>query len=209
MCSRYEINARPAALKRRFQVEGEIADLARISPTGGGSHAEVRPTDPAPIVVADASGARRIEPARFGLSVSWDDAPLINARAETLLTKPTFRPLIGNRCLVPATAYIEWRRDGDRRHRNRIAPVGETEGEALMGFAGLHDDGRFVIVTCAPAAAVAHVHDRMPVILPPEAWEFWLDAGLGAEQVLPLLTPFAALAAIEAPAPSPRQGALF
>ena len=200
MCSRYEMNARPAALKRRFRAEGEIADRTRT---------EVRPTDPAPIVIADAADARRIVPARFGLSVSWDDKPLINARAETLLAKPTFQPLVGNRCLVPATAYIEWRRDDGRRHRNRIAPLAEAEDEALMGFAGFYNGDRFVIVTCAPAAAVAHVHDRMPVILPPETWESWFDARLEPEQILPLLVPFAALAAIEDRAPPPAQGALF
>ncbi len=200
MCSRYEINARPAALKRRFRIADAVAHQAK---------AEIRPTDPAPMVVADTAGARRVEPARFGLSVSWDDKPLINARAETLRTKPTFRPLLGHRCLVPATAYIEWRRDGGRRHRNRIAAAAQSEDEALMGFAGLYDGDRFVIVTCAPAAAVAHVHDRMPVILPPEAWDAWLDPQREPEQVLPLLLPFAALVAAEDRPSTPAQGALL
>lgn len=203
MCSRYEINARPAALKGRFRIEGDIPDLARVPPTGGHSQAEVRPTDPAPIVVAGPAGTRHARPARFGLEVSWDDKPLINARAETLLSKPTFRSLIGNRCLVPASAYFEWRRNGSRRHRNRIAPVEET---GLMGFAGLYDGDRFVIVTCAPAAAVAHVHDRMPVILSPDAEESWLDARLGPERTLSLLQPFEGIAAIE---DAPRENDLF
>jgi len=193
MCSRYEMKAGPQALKSRFRTQGAGADMAR---------AEVRPTDPAPIVVGPAA-ARQLRPARFGLTVSWDNKPLINARVETLLQKPTFRAMVGNRCLVPATAYFEWRRDGGHRHRNRVTCLGNV---ALMGFAGLYNDNGFVIVTCAPAPAVAHIHDRMPVILTPEAEESWLDPTAAPEKVLGLLQPFAGVEAFE---DAPRQGALF
>ena len=98
--------------------------------------------------------------------------PLINARAESLDRKPTFRPLLQRRCLIPATAYFEWRRVGAARLRNRIAPM---DGRPF-GFAGLRDaEGRFVIITTTPAPAVAHIHDRMPAILSPEWEDAWLD----------------------------------
>ena len=197
MCSRYEMKARPGDLTGRFRLRDEPPDLARM---------EVRPTDPAPIVVREADGTRHVRPARFGLSVNWDRAPVINARAETLQAKPTFRPLLGSRCLVPASAYFEWRQDGRARRRNRIA----LEGEALMGFAGLFDADRFVIITCAPTAALASVHDRMPAILPPEAEEPWLDPNTSSAQLAALLAPFTGgIAAVEEkPARSP-QGDLF
>ncbi|MBM3581370.1 MAG: SOS response-associated peptidase [Alphaproteobacteria bacterium] len=195
MCSRYEIRARPEALARRFRLDETAPDLARP---------EVRPTDPAPIVVRDEGGVRRARAARFGLNVTWDKMPVINARAETLRQKPTFRPLLGNRCVVPASAYFEWRQDGRARRRNRIS----LANEELIGFAGLFDADRFVIITCAPAATIAHVHDRMPVILPPESEERWLDRT--NDDLARLLSPYAGAiaAAEEKPRPSP-QGDLF
>jgi putative SOS response-associated peptidase YedK len=195
MCSRYELKAEPKALARRFQLDETPPDLAR---------AEVRPTDPAPIVVRAPDGARVARRARFGLAVDWDKAPVINARAETLRQKPTFRPLLGNRCVIPASAYFEWRQDGRARRRNRIS----LADDELIGFAGLFDADRFVIVTCAPAAAIAGVHDRMPVILPLEAEDAWLDRA--NDDLARLLAPYAgAIAAVEErPKPSP-QGDLF
>ena len=223
MCSRYEMKARPGDLAERFRLQGEPPDLARP---------EVRPTDPAPIVVRAEDGARFARVARFGLNVTWNRAPVINARAETLQAKPTFRPLLLNRCLVPASAYFEWRQDGRARRRNRIA----LSDEGLMGFAGLFDSDRFVIITCAvaagespppskyrreppgsstrgslaAAAALAQIHDRMPAILPPEAEELWLDPNTTSDALAALLAPYAGgIAAVE-DKPKPRvQGDLF
>ena len=197
MCSRYEIKTRPENIAERFRLADTPLDLAKP---------EVRPTDPAPIVIRDADGARHARLARFGLAVAWDKAPVINARAETLQKKPTFRPLLANRCLVPASAYFEWRQDGKARRRNRIA----LAGEALMGFAGLFDADRFVIITCAPAAAIVPVHDRMPAILPPEVEDSWLDPNNTSDALAALLQPYAGtIAAVEEPRKQPAQGDLF
>ena len=157
MCSRFEVNVRPRDLARRFGID----DLPTGFTTG-----EVRPTDPALVITAE--GPRVMN---FGIDVDWDTKPLINARAETLTEKPTFRPLLESRCLVPASGYFEWRRDGGRRLKNRIAP----EAGGIMAFAGLHQDGRFVIVTCAPAANIQHIHNRMPVALTPGGETAWRD----------------------------------
>jgi putative SOS response-associated peptidase YedK len=223
MCSRYELKVRPADLVRRFRLREEPPDLAR---------AEVRPTDPAIIVVRAGDGTRFARPARFGLAVTWDQMPVINARAETLARKPTFRPLLSNRCLVPASAYFEWRQDGPgaqapqsddpaamarrvfdfgggrrrTRRRNRIVLANEN----LIGFAGLFDQDCFVIVTCAPASALAHVHDRMPVIVPPEREEPWLDPGVAGDALAALLAPYAGgIAAVEEKPKISPQGNLF
>ena len=201
MCSRYEMKASPGDLAGRFHLRDVPPDLAhpdRGAPFNARgdspARAEVRPTDPAVIVVRAEDGARLARSARFGLAVEWDRAPVINARAETLWKKPTFRPLLLNRCLIPASAYFEWRQDGRARRRNRIA----LEGESLMGFAGLFDNDRFVIVTCAPAAALAHVHNRMPVILSAAAEEPWLDPNTSSAALAALLAPYAGtIAAVE------------
>ena len=192
MCSRFEINAGSRGLTRRYGFNDHPTDFT----TG-----EVRPTNPALIIAAN--GPRVM---RWGLSVDWNNKPLINARGETLAKKSTFRPLLRNRCLVLATAYFEWRRDGRQRFKNRIAP---SDG-ATTAFAGLHDEERFVIITCAPASDIAHIHNRMPVVLGVgEALE-WIDASLGFENVASLLVPsangaFVATEAMTATSSQPNQ----
>lgn len=184
MCSRYELNATTQDLVERF----DSIDIPDETTRG-----EIRPTNPAPVI----DGAHRLRMVRWGLAVSWDTNPLINARAETLERKKTFRPLLANRCLVPATAYFEWRRDGARRLKNRIAPA---DGK-LFSFAGLTDGERFTIITCRPTALIAHIHDRMPVILEAEAGAAWLDEERSFADVKPLLAPFAATLAANEQAP--------
>ena len=112
--------------------------------------------------------------------------PLINARAETIAEKKTFKPLLDNRCLVPATAYFEWRKSGPAKLKNRIAPA---DG-GVLAFAGLSDGERFTVITCLPAVGIAHIHDRMPAILARAAEERWIDPGLSFTEVRGLLVPF-------------------
>ena len=79
-----------------------------------------------------------------------------------------------------------------------------------MGFAGLFDEDRFVIITCAPATAIAGVHDRMPAIVPPEAEDSWLDPSASRAQLAALLNPYAGtISAVEEPLKQPAQGDLF
>ena len=172
MCSRYELNARPRDLVRRFDLMEEPPDLAA---------AEVKPTNRALAI----DGGRRPLVLRWGLPAPWDGKPLINARAETLEQKKTFRPLLENRCLIPASAWFEWRRDGNSRLKNRISAA---DGR-LMAFAGLTDGEHFTIVTCRPLAVIAHIHDRMPVVLGDDAGTAWLDPTVAFGEVAPLLLP--------------------
>jgi len=196
MCSRYELNARARELIDRFALFGAAPALP--------NKAELRPTNQAPVIVADAGGpAARL--LAWGVPAPWDGKPLINARGESLTEKKTFRPLLGNRCLVPATGYFEWRKEGKLRHRNRIVP----DESDLFAFAGLYDDeDHFTIVTCAPTAEIAHVHGRMPVILAPDAEDAWLDRERPYEDLAPLLVPYVVspMSAIE---DAPTQSDLF
>lgn len=194
MCSRYDLSANPSRLAERFRLSVPPPDLARP---------EIRPTDRALVIVAD--GDRQGRALGWGL-VSWDGKPLINARAETLTERKTFRALLERRCAVPATAYFEWRQDGQRRLKNRIAPA---DG-GIVSFAGLRDDDRFVIVTCPAAPAIAAINDRMPVILGGAAEDLWLDPKTPFDAVAWMLLPFAGgLNAQEEAPPPPRQGDLF
>jgi len=107
---------------------------------------------------------------------------------------------------VPATAYFEWRKDGSRRLKNRISlAAGEP-----FAMAGLSDGERFTIVTCPPAATIAHIHNRMPVILAPDAEGLWLDPSKAFADVSVHLKTFGgALRAEEDSPPAPAQGDLF
>ncbi len=194
MCSRFELNARPRDLAAALS-------LAQVPPVP--NKYEVRPTDAALTV----RPGGRAELLTWGFAVDWSKSPLINARAETLAEKPTFRPHLENRCIVAASAYFEWRTDETgKKRKNRI----HAPDRPVVAFAGLIDGERFTIVTCAPSPAIQHVHDRMPVILDPDGMTRWLDPALSFGDVRPLLTPYAGpLAADEETPEPPKQADLF
>ena len=152
-------------------------------------------------VVREDDGERRLALLRWGLIPSWADDPrighrLINARAETVAKTPAFRAAYRRRrCLVPADGFYEWLRRGDAREPWLFFP----RDQGLMAFAGLWErwtvpDGArltgslaeylpgdavetFTILTTRPNATVRLIHRRMPVILPPEAFDAWLSCG--------------------------------
>jgi putative SOS response-associated peptidase YedK len=153
------------------------------------------------VTVLVVTGARELRTMRWGLIPSWARDPsignrLINARAETLAEKPSFRDSLKNRrCLVVADGFYEWRKEGKEKYPIWIHP----RAGGVIAFAGLWDrwtspDGEVVesctIVTCAANARIATFHERMPVILPPEAWDAWLaPAPADPTALLPLLVP--------------------
>lgn len=189
MCSRYELIARPRDLVERF----DLPDPPPLPAEG-----DLRPTDRALVI----AGARRTLVLSWGFPAPWDGKPLINARAETLTRKQIFQPLLENRCLIPATAYFEWRRDGRARRKNRIAPASTSpDGARPFAFAGLMDGTHFTIITCAPTPGIAHIHNRMPVTLDPAQENRWLDPAQPFQTVRDCLIPYAAgpLDAVEAP----------
>ncbi|MEK7214662.1 MAG: SOS response-associated peptidase, partial [Chloroflexota bacterium] len=123
---------------------------------------------------------------RWGLVPSWAKDPsvgyrMINARAETVGEKPSFRQaLLKRRCLVPADGFFEWRGAGKMRVPLRFT----LKSGELFAFAGLWEgwrqpDGEWLhtctIITTAPNDLVTRIHDRMPVILRRDAEDVWLD----------------------------------
>lgn len=207
----------------------ELHDLMRLTtwpPAELQKRYNVAPRQMAPVVVQDpAAGApvpRRAAMMRWGLVPGWAmkgaagvaaskaAEGLINARAETARTKPTFRSAFEKRrCVVPVSGFYEWRTvkapradgegPGGKGETTRKVPLYITlAGGGPMLLAGLWEPGAepgaetFAILTCAPNDAMATVHDRMPVILnagDAGAVDRWLDAGQKGEQVEPLLAP--------------------
>jgi putative SOS response-associated peptidase YedK len=177
MCGRFAFYSPHEAVMRLFGVAAApgIEPRYNIAPTQ--YVATVRET----------GGPREVAMLYWGLVPSWAKeksigARMINARAETLAEKPAFRNAFRRRrCLVLADGYYEWQRSGAGKQPYYIA---FQDGEPF-GMAGLWEKWRDAatgealesccIVTTSPAPAVAHVHDRMPVIVPPDAYAEWLD----------------------------------
>lgn len=148
----------------------------------------------------------RAEFLQWGLIPAWaKDASignrLINARAETVAEKPSFRrALQKRRCLVLADGFYEWKKEGNKKTPMYIA----LKSHEPFGFAGLWETWRSAtgetirsctIITTTPNALMKSIHNRMPVILPREAEAFWLDQTVeDPQELLPLLTPFPAKA---------------
>ncbi len=138
----------------------------------------------------------------WGLIPSWAKDPsignkMINARAETLLEKPSFKRLVGKRrCLVLTDGFYEWRKEGKRKVPMRML----LKTRELFAFAGLWDrwkkpDGNefqsFTIITIDANDLLRPIHDRMPVILGRDGEEKWLNPDLkDPSELLPLLKPY-------------------
>ena len=201
MCGRFLNRLPPAEIARLFATRNVAPNYpARFN---------IAPTDPVLAVRFNAkTGERSLDALRWGLVPSWAKdltigARLINARAETLATLPAFRDAFERRrCLIPAGGFYEWQKDGKTRTPFAIVP----EGEPLFAFAGLWenwrdptkgDDAPWVrsctIVTGAPNALLAPIHNRMPVILPRAAWAPWLgEAAADPAALNALLQPYPA-----------------
>jgi putative SOS response-associated peptidase YedK len=188
------IESTPGTIAERFQV---------AVPEGYQERFNLAPTQKA-LIVREREGEREALMARWGLLPHWakDDRisyKLINARAESLLEKPAFRSLVGKyRCLVVADGFYEWTVGPDGKKQ----PIHfRLEDGSPFGFAGLwtcktDEEGELVesctIITTSPNDLVAPVHDRMPVILPVELEQEWLDPEINKEHALSLLQPFPA-----------------
>lgn len=184
MCGRFTSRTEPADIAAHFDVDEVVVDDL-------GSRYNVAPTDPVYAVAGSLDGTRRLGGFRWGLVPFWADdlrigARMVNARAETLLAKPAFRrPLARRRCIVPADGFYEWEATPGSK-RKQPWHIGRADGD-LLAFAGLwdswrpvmdSDDGRVVscaIVTTTANERIGRLHDRMPVVLPPSAWDRWLD----------------------------------
>lgn len=180
MCGRYSLKpVDPAQLRARFPI-GE-------SVVAGPPHFNITPGSEVLAVTSDREGRPRGERLRWGLVPSWakdtrTGLKMINARAETLAERPAYRSAFERfRCLIPADGFYEWQRlPGERRKQ----PFHITRADgALFAFAGLwsvwhrgepEELRSATIITTAANAAVAPIHDRMPVILARDAEALWL-----------------------------------
>lgn len=193
MCGRFTLVAGQAEIHDRFQVEVG-PKTPHLTP-----RYNIAPTQTVAVV------ANKRDPAKRGLALlKWGLVPHFandpkpgptNARAETVDTKPTFRECFRQRrCLLPMTGFYEWQTIGKQKVPHHFT----LQGGGLMGVAGLWDiwrGGAESLVTCCLITTAANptvrpVHDRMPVILPPELWADWLSPDTPVARLLPLLRPY-------------------
>jgi putative SOS response-associated peptidase YedK len=191
MCGRYAITTAPEAMRSLFRYQDQPNFPPRYN---------IAPTQPIPIVRLE-EGQRRFALVRWGLIPSWVKDPrtfslLVNARGESLLDKPAFRSAMRyRRCLIPADGFYEWRREGPRKQPYYV----QLRAGGLMAFAGLWENWTgpngeemetAAVVTTLANRTLQSIHERMPVIISPEAFHIWLDCrGVDAEAAAALIAP--------------------
>jgi len=177
MCGRFALAATPEELANHFNLKRKVV----IAP-----HYNIAPSQPVLIVKSGAYGYT-LSAVRWGLIPSWSKDEkvgykLINARAESLQEKPSFRDAFkSRRCLVPAIGFYEWKQDGKRKQPYFV----KMKNGGLFAMAGIWESwqspkGETVescaMITTDANTIVAKLHDRMPVILPKDCYGIWLDS---------------------------------
>lgn len=196
MCGRFTLTVDADTIHDAFpwlEVPSNLTPRYNIAPTQ-------------PVAVVPNNGQNRLDAFVWGLIPAWAKDPsignkLINARGETLVEKPSFRSAYKRRrCLILADGFYEWvKQPGEKAKTPHYI---QLESKEPFAFAGLWEywhapDGSEVysttIITTEPNETIAKLHNRMPVILPPAAYEQWLDpAEQPAEKLQPLLRPYPA-----------------
>lgn len=185
MCGRYAVQTDPATLAEEFEAADRTEGAAGVD-------YNVTPTKTVPIIVerfAATGSERSVRPVRWGLVPTWakDDAsgpPMINARAETITTKPAYAESAARRrCLMPATGWYEWQ-PGDRRRQpylcTRVDGAPLAMAAVFSSWWPPNSTTAAPVVTCAVVTTdalgeLAGIHHRMPLVLPADRWGAWLD----------------------------------
>lgn len=198
MCGRAKLETEISEIKIAFRIPPDYP-TPNFPPNWN-----VAPTDSLPVVRYNSkTGSRALDLMRWGLIPYWaKDIKIgfatINAMAETVQTKPVFREAFQRRrCIIPVDAFYEWKKlDAKARQPYAIA----LADRSLMPLAGLWENWRspvgewirsFTIVTTTPNKICGELHNRMPVVLPPEVWSIWLgEEAAEPDRLKALLIPY-------------------
>ena len=196
MCGRFSLSTDTATVTKAFELETPPLFEPRFN---------MAPSQPVPCVkVCSESRTRELVHLHWGFVPPWAKDPsvgnrMINARSETVAERPTYRhALRRRRCLVVADGFYEWKKVGDGKQPHFIY----LKSKQPFGFAGLYEHWQdehgneldlCTILTCPANEFMAALHDRMPVMIPPEEYEFWLDPdNQNADAIVPFLLPYPA-----------------
>lgn len=193
MCGRVTVRASAEEIQKQFELNGVLAKLDK-------PRFNLAPSQELPVVIND--GRRELDLYRWGLIPSWAKDPkvgwkLSNARAETIADKPMFRTALKRRrCIILIDGFYEWLREGKSKRPHYFR---RKDGKPFA-IAGLWEEWRpqdapevvrsCTIITTSPNELMATVHDRMPVILSPDAFGTWLSSTeVATERLTSLLIP--------------------
>ena len=192
MCGRFTLSQQAPAIASVFQLN----QVPTIEP-----RYNIAPTQPVATVLQTSARERQFQLLRWGLIPAWaKDATmgsrLINARAETVAEKPSFRSAFRHRrCLVIADGFYEWRRQEGKKQPFYF----RMQNQQPFAFAGLWEHWQdpkgeainsCTILTTEANELLQQIHERMPVILNPKDYDMWLDPTMQIEQLQQLLQPY-------------------
>lgn len=211
MCGRYAATKDPATLVKEFDALDNTEDLAppvdhNVAPTKNVmTVVERHPRDADGEVQTEEPAQRQLRVMRWGLIPFWAKdksigSKMINTRAESASTKPAFRRALKQyRCLLPADGWYEWQRLGGPKGKKQPFFMTSADGSSLA-FAGIWETWRDPkaekdapkLITCSvltvdAVGQLTDIHDRMPLVLPRESWQRWLDPD--TEDVSEMLEP--------------------
>jgi len=190
MCGRYSLIKPVEQLSKRFKVQLDEP----LKP-----HYNAAPGQTMPVITN--KRPTHFSMFHWGLIPNWSldskiSPNLINARAETILTKSPFKQGIKtHRCLIPADGFYEWKKQGKEKVPYRIT----LADDEAFSFAGIWDSwedekgeiiNSFTIITTTPNELMLDIHQRMPVILPKEAEQKWLNDNITDQEIVSLLKPY-------------------
>lgn len=191
MCGRFTLTAEPDTIQKAFDLDHVPSQMT--------PRFNIAPSQAVPVITGDQP--QQLTFVRWGLIPSWskDEAignRLINARSETVDEKPSFRSAFKRRrCLVPADGFYEWMKDGSKKRPQFI----HMKDRSLFAMAGLweiwhspYGDEVYscTILTTDPNPFVEQFHNRMPVILPRDAYQTWLEPDTPSEALKSLFVPY-------------------
>ena len=197
MCGRFTLTTSGDVVAEFFQ----LAEAPKLAP-----RYNIAPTQPAPVVLLDSqTGRRHLRLFRWGLIPPWAKdssigSRMINARAETVATKPAYRSAFRNRrCLIVTNGFYEWQDKPERGRRKQPHYICMNDGQ-VFAFAGLWErwaspDGSVIdsctVITTEPNELVKPLHNRMPAILHSSDYDRWLAiSGESPTQLQALLGPY-------------------
>ncbi|HZV43307.1 MAG TPA: SOS response-associated peptidase [Saprospiraceae bacterium] len=195
MCGRSSLTKTEKELEQRFRATFYSEDLERYNPL---PNYNVAPTHMHPVITQEEPNTIHLY--RWGLIPFWAKdmkigASMINARIETIEEKPAFRQAFQKRrCIVPFDGYYEWMKTPEGKIPYRI----KLKNTEIFTIAGLYETWKgpdqkvihsFTLITQAADPVIAHLHDRMPLILMPEQEKLWIDAHVPTKDVINNIQP--------------------
>lgn len=197
MCGRYTLHQKAQDIAKRYNLAKNPHDIR--------DNFNVAPGQFMPVVHADESGKTSLEIMKWGLVPFWAKDPkigykLINARADSIFEKPTWRKVIlQKRCLIPADGFYEWKRPKDSKEQ-KVPFYIRPKQSGVFSFAGVWETWKdsedkewktYSIITTEPNKEMSKVHDRMPVILSQKDEANWLEPSNDSKKdIEPFLHPF-------------------